>query len=108
MPTVKKIWLVIFSASNQVTASSSVQPASRMATAFSTTMDSVTVAAVLSMTSILASGKSSSTSSRALRALPTQPLILLVKQMQSTGRPASAWARKAVSKSSSEGRLVLG
>ena len=32
----------------------------------------------------------------------------LVKQMQSTGRPASAWARKAVSKSSSEGRLVLG
>ena len=79
-----------------------------MATAFSTTMDSVTVAAVLSMTSILASGKSSSTSSRALRALPTQPLILLVKQMQSTGRPASAWARKTVSKSSSEGRLVLG
>ena len=79
-----------------------------MATAFSTTMASVTVAAVLSMTSIFASGKSSSTSSRALRALSTQPLILLVKQMQSAGRPASAWARKAVSKSSSEGRLVLG
>ena len=46
------------------------------------------------------------TSSRALRALPTQPLILLVKQMQSTGRPASAWARKAVSKSSREGKEI--
>ena len=52
----KKIWFVVRSALSQSTVCSSVQPPSRMATAFSTTMDSVTVAAVVSMTSIFASG----------------------------------------------------
>ena len=79
-----------------------------LTTAGSGAVDSVTVAAALSMTSMRASGKSSSTRSRALRALPTQPLILPVNTRHSTARPASAWARKICSKSSMEARLVLG